>query len=1152
MNEVQRLALEICQKRTDLSDEKKERISKMLMEPRIIEMSPPTPSTSSQRLPGMKTSEMEELRMSRRFSSDIENVRMSRRFSKNRKIFGSDMCQNLGEMKREKRWPTPSAVLAALRNKQPKPKLSRQLSDIVASQMMKEGLIVPDQLKYNSNNNEHDDDDVVKRESLSDSKANLEILDSENSTPNRSMLLNLPENFSNIDASLFTPFKYRNNYTLRDVYRDLTLMRRAVSACLTTDNSSEQMLRPVSESNSVEIKIDSPSHIHDKSLKMNPQLEEDASTKTSTTEVPTKTQSDVSSGERVAWENGKQSQLDNTNKPQVENSERNQNENPSGEQTVSNGDIRENNPGHQSNNTTDAPQTHSNIKQDNGKLNKDRDDMDKIEQSKQYPIETEEETMEEKTELKQNLNSGSDTESSMQSGKDHEVLDGNTPAVQSISEGNENIDFTSKNVQDSHRSSNVAIATNCMEMKNVETSGDENMGTGKDGSDNTDKGVNQRHDVLKVTQKDVTKVRNKKRTKTGKRSEIKSKRSNDHRIYRTKLTGTTDKTNITRERNDVVSTDYLIVKSKTLVYDNIYEDDELETERVLEKKLEQETDSNGIRYVMTGNEEHITKHDQNVISSYDIIDSNNHIDERGEMDSEIDKGHGKVGIDIDDQNGSEGSNRTLDNSPNSQHGGRYVNNTCNSISYSSDQKKYQIVDPANVSTEYQTVDQTNANTVHQTADQTKISNENLRTGQTNSYTEYQRVGETNVVTKSHRHQLTNGQVSSGRLNYDSKNRKTIVQRNHQNTNGTTMHNGNTASSPVVVYSVKEQLKQNRKILQSKDYSQTNGYVPAKSRSKDSSKYENLNNTRKQQFKTESNGNKMYIPEDRPCRCCHRHKTRGQTLHDQQPTQNKYSVHKGHKVQNTYQNDISCGSRLLPNQVIISRKSQPSRQIDTNGDKLCKRKNEITKETSKAYRKNGNNNLFDTCFTTLIRPNTQSLTTSKDNTNVSMENASPGIHRNQAQNKNKQHFLEERDRDQKGNMSYESGVKFADKNIENEKGSDHDTVMDQASKIDKIDKKDTQCNSEDEHDSVLDDNGEEDVFNNENEGDDKHRPRKSVMLSRNSCKSRTEMTLSSALSNRTPYSEYDYPEKGRYHFELFLVLSQTHVCVFSMFDHYRHK
>jgi hypothetical protein len=61
------------------------------------------------------------------------------------------------------------------------------------------------------------------------------------------------------------------------------------------------------------------------------------------------------------------------------------------------------------------------------------------------------------------------------------------------------------------------------------------------------------------------------------------------------------------------------------------------------------------------------------------------------------------------------------------------------------------------------------------------------------------------------------------------------------------------------------------------------------------------------------------------------------------------------------------------------------------------------------------------------------------------------------------------------------------------GSDPDIVKDQTSKSDQ---KDTECNSEDEHDSVLDDNGEEDVFNNENEGDDKHRPRKSVMLSRN--------------------------------------------------------
>ena len=1117
MNEVQRLALEICQKRTDLSDEKKERISKMLMEPRIIEMSPPpTPSTSSQRLPGMKTSEIEELRTSRRFSSDVENLRLSRRFSKNRKIFSSDMCQNLGEMKREKRWPTPSAVLAALRNKQPKQKLSRQLSDIVASKMMKEGLIVPEQLKYNSNNNEHDDDDAVKRESLSDSKANLEILDSENSTPNRSMLLNLPENFANIDASVFTPFKYRNNYTLRDVYRDLTLMRRAVSACLTTDNSSEQMLCPVSDSNSVEIKIDSPSDMHDKSLKNDAQLEEDASIKKSTTEEATITQYDASSGEHVAlWENGKQSLLDNTNKTRVENSERNQNENPSGEQTVSNTDIRENNPGHQSNNTTDAPQTYSSINQYSEKLNKDSDDMDKMEQSKQDPIETEEKTMEEKTELKQNLNSGSDTETSMQSGKDHEVLDGNTPAVQSISEGNENVDFTSKNVQDSHRSSNAAIATNCMEMKNVGTSGDENMGTRKVASDNTDTGVNQRYDVLKVTQKNVAKEINKKRTNIGKRSEIKNKRSNDHRISTTKLAGTTDKTNITCDRNDCVSTDCLIVKSKTLVYDNIYEDDELETERVLQETLEQETDSIGIRDVMTGNEEHITKHDQNVISSYDIIDSNIHFEERVNIDSEINKDHHKM--DVDDQNGAGGSNHALDNSQNAQ---RYNTNT-------------------NTNTEYQTADPTNANTVYQTVDQTKINAEDQRLGQTNSIPESQRVGQTNVITKSQHHRLTNGQVSNGRLNYDSKNSKTIVQCNPQNKSNATINNVKTDSSHAVVYSVKEQHKQNGKTLQSKDYSQTNGYVPAKSRSKDNSKYENLNNTRKQQFKAKSNGNKVYIPEDRQCKCCHRHNTHGQQSNDRQPSKTKYPVHKGHKVQDTFQNDISCGSRLLPNQVIISRKSPPSRQTDTNGDKLCKRNNEITKETNKVYRKNGNNNLFNTCFTTLIRPNTQSLTTSKDNTNVSMENASPKIHRNQVQNKNKRHFVEERDRDNKGNMSYESEVKFADMNFEKEKGSDPDIVKDQTSKSDQ---KDTECNSEDEHDSVLDDNGEEDVFNNENEGDDKHRPRKSVMLSRNSCKSRTEMTLSSALSNRTPYSEYDYQEKGMYNFELFFVLNQTQVYV----------
>jgi hypothetical protein len=77
--------------------------------------------------------------------------------------------------------------------------------------------------------------------------------------------------------------------------------------------------------------------MHDKSLKNDTQLEEDASIKKSTTEEATITQYDASSGEHVAlWENGKQSLLDNTNKTQVENSERNRNENLSGEQTVEN------------------------------------------------------------------------------------------------------------------------------------------------------------------------------------------------------------------------------------------------------------------------------------------------------------------------------------------------------------------------------------------------------------------------------------------------------------------------------------------------------------------------------------------------------------------------------------------------------------------------------------------------------------------------------------------------------------------------------------------------------------------------------------------------------------------------------------------------
>ncbi|XP_071154843.1 uncharacterized protein PF3D7_1120600-like [Mytilus edulis] len=228
MNDIQRLALEICQNRTDLSDEKKERIRKMLLEPESIDnISLPSTSTSNNIYPVSPQREMTmgDTQLSN-LSEELEQCRLSRRFSKTRKIFGSDMCQNTGELKREKRWPSAAAILASRKST---PKLKRQLSTIVASKVPKESINGHVLISSANGNNERHFSETVfqgRRRTVPTENGITHIFAQNGQT------LSLPKHLPYAGVNVFSPLKYKKKYTLHDVYRDLTMMRRAVSSCL--------------------------------------------------------------------------------------------------------------------------------------------------------------------------------------------------------------------------------------------------------------------------------------------------------------------------------------------------------------------------------------------------------------------------------------------------------------------------------------------------------------------------------------------------------------------------------------------------------------------------------------------------------------------------------------------------------------------------------------------------------------------------------------------------------------------------------------------------------------------------------------------------------------------------------------------------------
>ncbi|XP_063424058.1 uncharacterized protein LOC134707880 [Mytilus trossulus] len=267
MNDVQRLALEICQNRTDLSDEKKERIRKMLLEPESIDnISLPSTSTSNSMYPvsPQRETKIGETQMSN-LAEELEQCRLSRRFSKTRKIFGSDMCQNTGELKREKRWPSAAAILASRKST---PKLKRQLSTIVASKVSKENINGHVLISSANENDERHFSETV-------SQGRRCTVPTENGITHRfaqnGQTLSLPKHLPYAGVNVFSPLKYKKKYTLHDVYRDLTMMRRAVSSCLIPKTDEIYNLN----GNTVEINNHVP--LDDNLIKSEPKVETTAS-----------------------------------------------------------------------------------------------------------------------------------------------------------------------------------------------------------------------------------------------------------------------------------------------------------------------------------------------------------------------------------------------------------------------------------------------------------------------------------------------------------------------------------------------------------------------------------------------------------------------------------------------------------------------------------------------------------------------------------------------------------------------------------------------------------------------------------------------------------------------------------------------------------
>lgn len=1070
MNDVQRLALEICKNRTDLSDEKKERIRKMLLEPESIDnISLPSTSTSNNIYPVSPQREMTmgDTQLSN-LSIELEQCRLSRRFSKTRKIFGSDMCQNTGELKREKRWPSAAAILASRKST---PKLKRQLSTIVASKVSKEsihGHVLHS--SANGNDERHFSETVFQRR--------RRTVPTENGITHHfaqnGQTLSLPKHLPYAGVNVFSPLKYKKKYTLHDVYRDLTMMRRAVSSCLIPktdeihslngntveinnhvsidDNFIKSDGEPKVENNTIAPNAAGECQFHKKEenvhQRSNQKLSEDHSSKKVEKPQPLN-KADINQinfdddanvkndhqeqGEKVLSEitfdrtvteqisefseNGKESSLlDNMS----DTIKRTDEQTSLADQSICNHSILK-----QGDNET--------VKVESTAKTFHRENDSKINYSKTEDVDKPNDDEFKNCEFYSNVKTSACA---------HSLYEKSSENTEYATDRNEIAD-------------DVDSVTNTHNSCELENQNNSNQGS-LEPDTREDRMRKQYFDSKSTTDNNLTHESKHKSTCSinndkllNAKGEFKS--SNN---YSSNVPLQYDRITATKDSRRTLSMLY----SYKLPYDNIYDDSQKPSE-----------------------------------FGYKTVDLVHGCSLDSES-KEINKDTGSFG------KGNANNSHMCSHSDLSRSDNTKKYETMEILDKLSHYSSYRLGkdDKCLNAYEISTGNHVNSNIIATNEKDKKC----LRKSTNRELKEDITPVKCKVLRKKNEKHL-NGKTPHGTVGYIAY--RTVVA-DHQNVN-------NVEQSIRKTKSVQPRTNSDQKLKQ--NGTKQHEYSLKRSNIKFNTDNSNFKDNQLQlkpkslaKFRDELYSN---------CRC---HKHRGQ---DQNGTSHlrtrKVKAHSKsrdirNKVLSKQLNNVRNNVRNIPN-VKFSQAS-----ID---NKLCTINNTITEEMYQIHQKNDSYNSFNTCFKTIINENTQCLTWSKNNI--------LDQHGNTTRDKFGKYTSEFR-KDGQAKMSLQNeGVKF----IDSRQDKDFRNVNVEESKDEfQIPDVDDDSNS-DEAES------DDEVFNDEkevDEGDDKPKPRKSVMLSGNS--RRTDFTLSSTLSNRTPFSEYEYTERGKciYHIAKYLTFGKS--------------
>ncbi|CAC5381624.1 unnamed protein product [Mytilus coruscus] len=1033
MNDIQRLALEICQNRTDLSDEKKERIRKMLLEPESIEnMSMPSTSSSNNLYPVCAPRQMTigETTLSN-LSEEVEQCRLSRRFSKTRKIFGSDMCQNTGELKREKRWPSAATILAS-RKSQSTPKLRRQLSTIVASKIPNENL---NGHVFISNANGN----IERNFSESVFQGRRLTVPTENGITHNFVQngqnLRLPKKLPYAGVNVFSPLKYKKKYTLHDVYRDLTIMRRAVSSCLTPKVLTDEIHN--SNVNSVEISSEVPSDIILTKNDGEPKVENNAkvSNTTGKCQIHEKEGNEHQrSNQIVEYKLSEENSDKNVKKTQLLDTVDSKHIHFNDFANVKNDSLCKE-PDEQvlSENTSECNDNEkilqfsedakeSSLTDKISEQIKRRDEITSLE--KTVKLNSTVKTLQRENGLKM---SHSKTEDASKPNDDqpqncdfYSEMKTSAYAHNYYEKSSENVEHGTDNSKRAEYADNVdnTHISCALENQNGNNQGslkfvaieDQMRKNCFDGNSTTDNNLTYRLKLTNISSiQDDTMLSANKGFKSNK-------------DYTSNVSLQYDRINVTENPKRTLSMLY----SKNLPYDNIYEDDQNAM------PFGKET-----RSFEKGNANYSQKCSNNDLS---LCDNTKKYETMENLDKLAD--YSSYRLDED---------------------GKCIHD-------------YDISTGNHVSSNIMTTNEKDKKCFKKSTDrELKVDIAPIKC----------------KVLKKKNEKYQNGKTPNGTVGYIAY--RTIV---HDQKNAYIVEQPIKKKKSLEPRTISDlEWKQNDKIQH--EYSLRKCNVKQNTDSR---------NNNGNQLKTKSKS----LAKSREelysyCRC---HKHRGQDQNDTDHLRNRKvkALPKSRDIRNNVLSKQMCNVRNIPN-VKFSQAS--------TDNKLCTINNTILEGMYQIHQKNDSYNSFNTCFKTIISENTPSMTVSKNDIRVSKENDTLGQHGNGTRDRFCNYTSEFR-KDRHTKMSLQNeGVKFVD----NEPDKDIRNVNVEESKDDlQIPDVDDDSDS----DAVESD---DEVFRTEkqiDEGDDKLKPRKSVMLSGNS--RRTDFTLSSTLSSRTPFSEYDYTER----------------------------